>query len=376
MELASVAAFSATLVDNKEAFDKLALSLQDIANALTSREAIGTGAGAVLGGLAGHASSSDPEEQKRRAIVGALGGGALGGTVSHFLGGGSSGGEESSSAPGPSDPTLTPRAGGPKGVSGPSKALKSQLISQPISGPQTLGDQRAAIDASQAYPRLQQTGRAAQQRAQQMASQNIIRQTAARERAALMQDQGRVRARLQALLAPQPSQGTGPRNIRVGPGGRPVGSQTPSGKLKGAPMGGLKTGEAYLDAAYELYKSADVMEDISRFAKNNPWAVGAAGGGILGAGTGWAARGSDKERKRKMLINGLIGAMAGGGLAQVGSSITDASDAVQKSVPGAAKAIEELGGQAGATMREAERTVGTAHSISELLRNAAEDNLR
>lgn len=149
--------------------EKLAFGLEDV-----PREVWGGLAGGVLGGLAGHGFSS-PETKKRNAILGALAGAGVGATGARLLG-------RPDSAPAVSNKQLE--------VPGPETARPSR-------------PEPGKLTAQAVEPVLQQSEARTQQAVQQQAVQQALQLSSARERAAIVRDQGQVAARMQALLAPR-----------------------------------------------------------------------------------------------------------------------------------------------------------------------------
>jgi len=208
--------------------EKLAFGLEDV-----PREVWGGLAGGVLGGLAGHGFSS-PETKKRNAILGALAGAGVGATGARLLG-------RPDSAPAVSNKQLE--------VPGPETARPSR-------------PEPGKLTAQAVEPVLQQSEARTQQAVQQQAVQQALQLSSARERAAIVRDQGQVAARMQALLAPRaaspagaappspppspPSSGGGPHNIVIAPGGKALFSRVPyrvaerSG-IRAAPMAKTRT---------------------------------------------------------------------------------------------------------------------------------------
>lgn len=202
--------FGAALVDMD--LTKLALSLQDVMDTLRGVDPTyyGMAAGGALGGL-GTLAATEKEDPNRAAKIltglslGAAGGGMLG----RYLSSGSASSE-------------TPKA---REAARPA-AETGRVVRSPVTRSADLpaGVRARAISGAEADSRLQQSEQAIRQQAAQQMDQAVMQSAATRERAALLKDQGRVQARLQAFVAPGApvSRTGGPRNIVIGPGVRQI----------------------------------------------------------------------------------------------------------------------------------------------------------
>jgi len=200
-----VIGFSGTAADGGE---KIALSMSDILSGISNtassagssiasaasqvpREVWGGLGGGAVGGLGGYALTQDETTRKRNAALAALAGAVLGAGATHYL----------------------------------MKPSPPKLENQPGSAPTRPQQPEAGKLPSQSVePTYQRSEAAARQQAQQGATQQAIQMSTARERAALLRDQGQVAARMQALMSPRiaPTPGKPPMVIGKPPGvGKP-----------------------------------------------------------------------------------------------------------------------------------------------------------
>lgn len=251
--------------------EKVALSLDMI-----PREVWGGLAGGALGGLGGYGATSDPLNKKRNAVLGMLGGAAAGAGLAHLTAPDAKPDTKLTSTPGTASP------------------VKPGLPEQ------------GKLTASQVEPTLQRSEATVRQQAQQQAQQQAVQFSAARERAALLKDQGQVAARTQALLAPREApvmKAPPPRNMVIAPGGKVLFQRAANMAAPGSMMGkaaALMDGNALLD----LLRTNPRLAVATRghgFQKEAVWwgtllkglglagGVGAAGYGIR-EGVDWLGR--------------------------------------------------------------------------------------
>lgn len=204
LSLIKVAAMGAELADMPD--EKIA-GIMDVIR--QNPEISGAVAGGGLGALAGGLTAEEEEDKRMRAVMGGLMGAAAGAGLGHLAG----------------SPSSTP-ASKPAGVS---PAPEQKVEGSPVAPVSPSSSSAGAVTpASEVESRLQGSAQRAQQQAEQAMTQQVVQDSAAHERAALLKDQGRVQARVQRLLAPQgpPSQNAtmgGPRNLVLGPGVQRVG---------------------------------------------------------------------------------------------------------------------------------------------------------
>ena len=356
----NMVAFGATIADIEDEFIKIGGVWDDIKGWMQQHPELTGGIGGGLMGLLaakGMSQQGDPyagQKSMLGLLLGAGGGAALGHYLPDWFGWGSK-----KPVPTTKSPSAAAESSGPTGIDERPTLDPIQAINNP--GPERGG---ASISAAQVEPRTVSTAQGARQQAAQRAAEQTQRASANAEMGELGKDQGRVVARIQALMSPRPGvPSSSGRNVVIRPA--PGVQQIYPNRNQTSYFGGSKTPYLEGKTASSEKKALDMgslqaaLDEVKGFVQRNPWAASSAGGAALGGGLGWSSK-DPETRNRKILMGLITGGLLGGAGGYLGEkavrSMPDISDA-SRALRDAGRSVGSLGDEAKGAIQQASQVI-------------------